>query len=448
VISKDVPVAMIGENFDLTYKYEHLGNDVNILTDILYDKNEFSKKLTEAKKPMLIIGQALLNREDSIQIYSLLETFIEKFNMVNDEWNGFNVLQLSASRAGSLEVGCYQKNKNLDDIFDDARNEKVKLLISFGADEIDYENFEKSKIVYMGTHGDKGASKADIILPSAAYTEKDGIYINTEGRPQFANKASFPPGEAKEDWKIINQISELMSLNWSFIEQGDVRAAIFEDYPHLNENFNDQINEYIKLLENKSKDEIEITPKDTRTAKEKKSDTLNENIKDFENNSAQKIFNLLWKDLSDRQREYLRKYNYPETWSEFTEYYGFKVVNDIKKKNNVVLPYEEQYAKSLGKAWDDLSYNQKKWAYTKRNKNNLIGLADDANFTPDGIVVISDNQEAYYAELKEINFENKELIPSIKDFYVTDTISRHSSTMAECSRARKEMRNPIKEKAS
>ena len=229
VITKDLPVALIGENFDLTYNYEHLGNDVNILTDILYDKNEFSKKFTEAKKPMLIIGQALLNREDSIQIYSLLETFIEKFNMVNDEWNGFNVLQLSASRAGSLEVGCYQKNKNLDDILDDARNEKVKLLISFGADEIDYENFEKSKIVYMGTHGDKGASKADIILPSAAYTEKDGIYINTEGRPQFANKASFPPGEAKEDWKIINQISELMSLNWSFIEQGDVRRAIFAD---------------------------------------------------------------------------------------------------------------------------------------------------------------------------------------------------------------------------
>ena len=244
VISKDLPVALIGENFDLTYNYEHLGNDVNILTDILYDKNEFSKKLTEAKKPMLIIGQALLNREDSIQIYSLLETFIEKFNMVNDEWNGFNVLQLSASRAGSLEVGCYQKNKNLDDILDDARNEKVKLLISFGADEIDYENFEKSKIVYMGTHGDKGASKADIILPSAAYTEKDGIYINTEGRPQYANKASFPPGDAKEDWKIINQISELMSLNWSFIEQGDVRSAIFADYPHLNGNFNDQTIEH------------------------------------------------------------------------------------------------------------------------------------------------------------------------------------------------------------
>ena len=448
VISRDLPVALIGENFDLTYKYEHLGNDVNILTDILYDKNEFSKKLLEAKKPMLIVGQSLLNRDDSIQIYSLLESFIEKFNMANDEWNGFNVLQLSASRAGSLEVGCYQKNKNLDDIIDDAHNNKVRLVMSFGADEINYQHFENSKIIYVGTHGDKGANAADIILPSAAYTEKDGIYINTEGRTQFANKASYPPGDAKEDWKIINQISKLMSLDWPFIDQGDVRSAIFDDYPHLNENFNDQTCEYIKLLENKSKDEIEITPKDTRTAKEKKSDTFNENIKDFENNSAHKIYNLPWKDLSDRQREYLRKYNYPETWSEFTEHYGFKVVNDIKKKNNVVLPYEEQYAKSLGKVWDDLSYNQKKWAYTKRNKNNLIGLADDANFTPEGIVVINDNQEAYYAKPKEIYFENKKLIPSINDFYVTDTISRHSSTMAECSRARKEMRSSIKEKAS
>ena len=152
--------------------------------------------------------------------------------------------------------------------------------------------------------------------------------------------------------------------------------------------------------------------------------------------------------MNDRQREYLRKYNYPESWSEFTEYFGFKVVNDIKKKNNVILPYEESYAESLGKSWDDLTYNQKKWAYTKRNKNNLIGLADDATFTPEGIVVLNDNQEAYYAEPKEIFFENKRLTLSINDFYINDSISRHSNTMAECSRARNEIRNTIKVKAS
>ena len=160
------------------------GKSIQNVIDILYDKNEFSKKLTEAKKPTLIIGQALLNREDSIQIYSLLETFIEKFNMVNDEWNGFNVLQLSASRAGSLEVGCYQKNKNLDDIFDDARNEKVKLLISFGADEIDYENFhmiceecgESTDVVNTTTTND--TDRNCCLCP---YGSNEGLMIPVEG---------------------------------------------------------------------------------------------------------------------------------------------------------------------------------------------------------------------------------------------------------------------------
>ena len=396
---------------------------------------------------MVIIGQSVLNRDDSLQIYSLLETFVDKFNLIQDEWNGFNILQLTAARAGGLEVGAFQRSQSLDDILDSSTN-KYRIIISIGADEVNYDKLSNSKIIYIGTHGDRGANAAQLILPSAAYTEKDSIYINTEGRVQFANKASFPPGDAKEDWKIINQLSELMKLDWSFISQTDVRDAIFSDFPHLTEDFNELSNGFIKILDNKTKDENEFVPKDTRSIKEKKSDTLNGNIKEFEENSAQKIFKSYWKDLNDRQREYLRKYNYPESWSEFTEYFGFKVVNDIKKKNNVILPYEESYAESLGKSWDDLTYNQKKWAYTKRNKNNLIGLADDATFTPEGIVVLNDNQEAYYAEPKEIFFENKRLTLSINDFYINDSISRHSNTMAECSRARNEIRNPIKVKAS
>ena len=447
IVSKNIPIALIGNNVDLTYDYDYLGNDINIITDILNEKNPFSDELLRAKKPMVIIGQSVLNRDDSLQIYSLLETFTDKFNLIQDEWNGFNILQLTAARAGGLEVGAFQRSQSLDDILDSS-TDKYRIIISIGADEVNYDKLSNSKIIYIGTHGDRGANAAQLILPSAAYTEKDSIYINTEGRVQFANKASFPPGDAKEDWKIINQLSELMKLDWSFISQTDVRDAIFSDFPHLTEDFNELSNGFIKILDNKTKDENEFVPKDTRSIKEKKSDTLNGNIKEFEENSAQKIFKSYWKDLNDRQREYLRKYNYPESWSEFTEYFGFKVVNDIKKKNNVILPYEESYAESLGKSWDDLTYNQKKWAYTKRNKNNLIGLADDAKFTPEGIVVLNDNQEAYYAEPKEIFFENKRLTSSINDFYINDSISRHSNTMAECSRARNEIRNPIKVKAS
>ena len=372
VISKNIPVGLIGENFDLTFDHKYLGNDVNILTDLVNEQNSFHEKLQSANRPMIIIGQSILNRDDSIQIYSLIENITDKFGIVGEHWNGFNVLQMSASRAGALDIGCYQKNKSLIDIMNDGNKGNIELVISIGADEIDYSQFKNSKIAYIGTHGDNGASAADIILPSAAYTEKDAIYINTEGRVQYANKASFPPGEAKEDWKILNQLSELMSLNWSLIDIDDVRNWLFSSYDFLDVSFSERDLRFVKLLENKAKDDNEFEQKDTRTIKEKKYDTLHGNIKSFEENSAQKIFNLSWKELTDRQREYLRKYNHPETWSEFTEHSGFKVVNDIKKKNNIILPYEEQYAKSLGKKWDDLTYNQKKWAYTKEIKITLL----------------------------------------------------------------------------
>ena len=155
-------------------------------------------------------------------------------------------------------------------------------------------------------------------MPAAAYTEKDAIFINTEGRVQYANKASFPPGEAREDWKIINQFSEVLELKWSFLELYDVRNEMFAKFPHLKEDFNDQNNGLVKIIDNKANEEVEIINKDTRSSQEKKNDTINGNIKSFEENSAKKIFNTAWTDLNDRQREYLRKYNYPETWSEFT----------------------------------------------------------------------------------------------------------------------------------
>ena len=253
VISKNIPVGLIGENFDLTFDHKYLGNDVNILTDLLNEQNSFHEKLQSANRPMIIIGQSILNRDDSIQIYSLIENITDKFGIVGEHWNGFNVLQMSASRAGALDIGCYQKNKSLIDIMNDGNKGNIELVISIGADEIDYSQFKNSKIAYIGTHGDNGASAADIILPSAAYTEKDAIYINTEGRVQYANKASFPPGEAKEDWKILNQLSELMSLNWSLIDIDDVRNWLFSSYDFLDVSFSERDQRFVKLLENKSK---------------------------------------------------------------------------------------------------------------------------------------------------------------------------------------------------
>ena len=176
IVSKNIPIALIGNNVDLTYDYDYLGNDINIITDILNEKNPFSDELLRAKKPMVIIGQSVLNRDDSLQIYSLLETFVDKFNLIQDEWNGFNILQLTAARAGGLEVGAFQRSQSLDDILDSS-TDKYRIIISIGADEVNYDKLSNSKIIYIGTHGDRGANAAQLILPSAAYTEKDSIYI-------------------------------------------------------------------------------------------------------------------------------------------------------------------------------------------------------------------------------------------------------------------------------
>ena len=250
IINRNITVASIGENYDMTYSYDHLGNDLNILEEILLEKNEFSKKLLNSKKPMLIIGQAVLNRQDSLKVFSLLEQIIEKFKISSNNWNGVNNLQISASRVGTLDMGLYQKTKSLSDICEDAKNEKIKLLISFGADEINYNDFKKCNVVYIGTHGDCGANSANIVLPAAAYTEKDAIYINTEGRLQYANKANFPPNEAREDWKIVNQISEILSLGWGIINLSDLRELIKKDFSKLFEDSNDGANKYSKLLAN------------------------------------------------------------------------------------------------------------------------------------------------------------------------------------------------------
>ena len=294
IINRNITVASIGENYDMTYSYDHLGNDLNILEEILLEKNEFSKKLLNSKKPMLIIGQAVLNRQDSLKVFSLLEQIIEKFKISSNNWNGVNNLQISASRVGTLDMGLYQKTKSLSDICEDAKNEKIKLLISFGADEINYNDFKKCNVVYIGTHGDCGANSANIVLPAAAYTEKDAIYINTEGRLQYANKANFPPNEAREDWKIVNQISEILSLGWGIINLSDLRELIKKDFSKLFEESNNGANKYSKLLAN--------TPKD-RYVKE---GAISPIIKDYYINNTISRFSKTMSECS-RARQELRK---------------------------------------------------------------------------------------------------------------------------------------------
>ena len=251
-LATNLPIGVIGANLDLTYDYEHISEDLNVLSELLSGKNSFSEKIQKANNPMMIIGNSILNRKDSLTIFSLIEELTYKFNFLHDDWNGFNVLQIAASRTGALDLGLYKKSGSLEKIYRAIEDNKIKLVVSLGADEINFDRIKNAKIIYFGTHGDNGANNADIILPSAAYTEKDGIYINTEGRLQYAFKASFPPGNAKEDWKIINELSNILELDWNIVDLNNVRSMLKKDFAGL---FEFNANSYVKyerLLANKS----------------------------------------------------------------------------------------------------------------------------------------------------------------------------------------------------
>ena len=191
-------IAAIGAPADLTYKVEWLGDVPALLAD-----NSFIATLKAAKRPMLIIGQGALRREDGATILAAAWKLAAETGMLTADWHGFNVLHTAASRVGALDLG-FATGKTLGQM----QGGGVDLLWLLGADEFDTAKIGASTfVVYQGHHGDAGAARADVILPAAAYTEKDGTYVNTEGRVQRGQLAVFPPGEAREDWKIIRAFS-------------------------------------------------------------------------------------------------------------------------------------------------------------------------------------------------------------------------------------------------
>ena len=200
-----VPVYLIGQPADLTYPYEHIGTGPK-------DVEEFAKKKLHAKKPMMIIGADVFARDDGLAVHAMLHKVAEKLGVVTEKWNGFNILHKAASRVGGLDIGFLPQEggKSFNEIIAGTKDNSIKALFLLGADEfnarvnVGWQCF----VVYQGHHGDNGAERADVILPSAAYTEKNGIYVNTEGCPQLAKRAISPPGLAKEDWAIVRALSE------------------------------------------------------------------------------------------------------------------------------------------------------------------------------------------------------------------------------------------------
>ena len=236
-IQGKLPLGLIGTQADLTYAYEHLGAGPETLAKLADGSHAFLDKLKGAERPLVIVGQAALARPDGTAVLSLAAKAAMVMGAVKPDidWNGFSVLHTAAARVAGLDLGLVpsEGGRDVGAILEGAEKSEIDLVYLLGADEIDTDRLGKAFVIYQGSHGDRGAHRADVILPSAAYTEKDAIYVNTEGRPQMTARAVFPPGDAREDWKIIRALSGVLGQSLPFNTVNELRAKMFATCPHL-----------------------------------------------------------------------------------------------------------------------------------------------------------------------------------------------------------------------
>jgi NADH-quinone oxidoreductase subunit G len=232
-----IPISLIGDEVNLTYPYDYLGAGPETLAKIAAGSHDFAKKLSGAERPLLIVGQAALARPDGDAVLALAAQAAMTLGALNAKlgWNGFNVLHDAAARVGGLDLGFVpgKGGRDVESILDGAEKGDIEMVYLLGADEIEMERLGSAFVIYQGSHGDRGAHRADVILPGAAYTEKDAIYVNTEGRPQMTSRAVFPPGDAREDWTILRALSGVLEHKLPFDSLNELRSKLFEACPHL-----------------------------------------------------------------------------------------------------------------------------------------------------------------------------------------------------------------------
>ena len=208
---------------DLTYNYHSLDGKTQTLKDIIENKNDISKKIIDAKKPIIIFGESFLNIKSAKYLFNSFKKFLSKNNKLTDNLNPINILSVDAATVGNLDLDIVNENNNL---LDDLNENKFEIVYLLGQDNLKFKK-KNEFIIYQGSHGDKGAEIADIILPGAAFTEQSGHYTNLEGKIQKAYKASYPPGNAKEDWKVINDLAEIMNNRKLFNDKEELESSMF-----------------------------------------------------------------------------------------------------------------------------------------------------------------------------------------------------------------------------
>lgn len=208
-------IGNIGPESPLTYPCEQLGDTAKTIKDVLEGKHPFSAQLKAAHRPMLILGQAAMSRRDSLEILNLTQKIAEKYGFIQEKWNGFNALHTAAARVGALDLGFLPQKGGLGTagILSAARKGSLRALYLLGVDEAPLTDLGETFVIYQGHHGDAGAERAHVVLPGAAYTEKNATYVNTEGRPQHTLQAVQPPGKAKEDWRIIRALADALGIS-------------------------------------------------------------------------------------------------------------------------------------------------------------------------------------------------------------------------------------------
>jgi len=222
-VNNNTKIISLNDVGDLTYPYEHLDGETKTLVEIFEGKNDISKKILNSKKPLIILGESFFKTQSANFIFNLIKKYLNDNNKISNEWNSMNSLSVDASTVGSLDLNIINDKNNL---FDELNNHQFDIVYLLGQDSLSFTK-KNEFVIYQGSHGDKGAEIADIILPSAAYTEQNGYFTNLEGKLQKAYKASYPPGEAKEDWKIINELAEFINNKKLFNDKDELESSMF-----------------------------------------------------------------------------------------------------------------------------------------------------------------------------------------------------------------------------
>ena len=224
-LQNNTKIVSLNDVGDLTYPYDCLDGDIENIKKIIENNHEVSSLIKNAKKPLIIFGQSILKNKSAKYVFESIKSFLQNNDKISNEWNSLNIISDNASTVGSFDLGLYKTEDGSNKTLKDLEDNKFEIVYLLGVDNLKFEK-KNEFIIYQGTHGDKGAEIADIILPGAAYTEQNGYFTNLEGKLQKAYKASYPPEDAKEDWVIINELAEAMSHRKLFNDKDELDSSL------------------------------------------------------------------------------------------------------------------------------------------------------------------------------------------------------------------------------